>query len=119
MINVRGAIVLALVLMVWSAAALAQDHHPIALHERFYSNWMMPDNRTMSCCHNDDCSPAESKFENGQWLARKVGDEGPFTPVPPAKIEHDRDTPDGRSHVCGRGSGGSLAIFCFILGAGG
>jgi hypothetical protein len=38
--------------------AIAQEnHHPArdhAIHERFYSTWMMPDNRNVSCCHNQD-----------------------------------------------------------------
>ena len=102
----------------------AQEHqHPPqdrAIHEKFYS-WMMPDNRQISCCHNEDCSPAESKYENGQWLARKVGDDGGFTPIPPRKIEHDRDSPDGRSHICGRRygfNGNEFSVFCFIPGSG-
>jgi hypothetical protein len=105
----------------------AQEHHghpPLdqEMHVKFYQNWMMPDNRSISCCHDEDCAPAESKFENGRWLTRKVGDDGDFTPVPPGKIERDRDTPDGRSHICGRRygfNGGEFTVFCFIPGAGG
>lgn len=105
--------------------AYAQDHkHPPqdqAAHDRFYKNWMMPDNRAVSCCHGEDCSPAESRFENGRWLARKIGDPGTFSPVPPQKIERDRDSPDGRSHLCGRHystDAGKLTVFCFIAGGG-
>jgi hypothetical protein len=105
----------------------AQEHHghapqDMAIHEKFYSTWMMPDNRGVSCCHNEDCSPAESRFENGHWLARKVGDDGDWTAVPDGKVERDRDTPDGRSHICGRRyqwSGNEFSVFCFIPGAGG
>ena len=57
---------------------IAQEgHHPSrnqAIHERFYSTWMMPQNRNVSCCHNQDCSPAEARSENGDWFARKVGE---------------------------------------------
>jgi hypothetical protein len=97
--------------------------HPpqdMAIHEQFYSTWMMPDNRSISCCHSEDCSPAESRFEDGRWMARKVGDAGEFTPIPAAKIERDRDSPDGRSHICGRRYGfneGGLTVFCFIPGS--
>jgi hypothetical protein len=100
-------------------------HRPqdLALHNQFYKNWMMPDNRSVSCCHAQDCEPAESKFENGHWLARKVSEsDKDFTPVPDGKIEHDRDSPDGRSHICGRHYGfneGGLTVFCFIPGSGG
>jgi hypothetical protein len=104
-------------------AAVAQEHHhpqqDQEIHEKFYSTWMMPDNRNVSCCHNEDCAPAESKYEDGQWLARKVGDTGNFTPIPPQKIERDRDTPDGRSHLCSRSAWPGMSIFCFIPGAGG
>lgn len=111
----------------WLTRAKAQDHHShppqdMAIHEKFYSTWMMPNNRSVSCCHNEDCSPAESKFENGQWLARKVGDDGEFTPIPPERIERDRDSPDGRSHLCGRRYGfnsGGMTVFCFAPGIGG
>lgn len=94
-----------------------QDH---AIHYQFYNSWMMPSNRAISCCHEEDCAPAESKFENGHWLARKVSEsDGPFTPIPDERIERDRDTPDGRSHICGRHFGEGLTVFCFIPGAGG
>ena len=45
-----------------SSAIAQQHHHPPqdqAIHERFYSTWMMPDNRTVPCCNNQDCSPAD------------------------------------------------------------
>lgn len=107
------------------ATAFAQDHgHPqrdLEIHQKFYQTWMMPDNRAISCCHDEDCAPAESKFEDGRWLARKSGDDGDFTPVPPQKIEQDRDSPDGRSHICGRRYGfanNEFTVFCFKLGNG-
>jgi hypothetical protein len=88
-----------------STAIAQQHHHPPhdqAIHERFYSTWMMPDNRIMPCCDNQDCSPAESRVEDGNWVARKVGGDGDWIAVPPEKIEHDRQSPDGRSHLCSR-----------------
>jgi hypothetical protein len=104
-----------------------QHHHPPqdqAIHERFYSTWMMPDNRTVPCCNNEDCSPAESRVEDGNWVARKVGGDGYWTVVPPAKVEHDRESPDGRSHLCSRRInwpwtlklGLEDSVFCFIPG---
>lgn len=101
--------------------------HPpqeMAIHQKFYSTWMMPQNRAVSCCHDEDCSPAESKFENGQWLARKVSEpDAEFTPVPPERVEQERDSPDGRSHLCGRrygfSGGNNLTVFCFAPGVGG
>ena len=110
-----------------SSAIAQQHHHPPkdqAIHERFYSTWMMPDNRTVPCCNNEDCSPAETRVEDGNWVARKVGGDGYWTVIPPAKVEHDRESPDGRSHLCSRrinwpwtlklGLGDS--VFCFIPG---
>lgn len=78
----------------------------------FYQNWMMPDNQ--------DCAPAEAKLENGRWLARRLGETGSFTPVPHSKIEQDRDSPDGRNHLCARRDGfGGLTVFCFLPAFGG
>jgi hypothetical protein len=115
------------ILILAVSSAIAQEsHHPAqdqAIHERFYSTWMMPDNRNISCCHTKDCSPAESRLENGNWIARKVG-EVDWTYIPPEKIEYGRDSPDGRSHLCSRRiqklSNGhdELAVFCFIPGSG-
>ena len=108
-----------LVALFCTVRAHAQEHHPQEIHEKFYSTWMMPSNRTISCCHNEDCSPAETRFQNGHWMARKVGETGLFTEIPNHSIETERDTPDGRSHVCGRNSGGYMTVFCFIAGTGG
>lgn len=107
-------------LMFWlglnCGAVIAQEHHPRDIHEKFYSTWMMPDAPQTSCCNNNDCSPAASKYENGRWYAMRAEE---WIPVPTQKIEHKRDTPDGRSHLCGRGSSvGSFMVFCFIRGAG-
>lgn len=104
--------------------ALGQDHHrpqDMDIHERFYSTWMMPDNRSISCCSKHDCEPAEAYQKDGQWFARKESDTGNFTPVPRTKVETERDSPDGRNHLCGRSgsNGGELsAVYCFIAGSG-
>ena len=115
-------------LILASSSAIAQQHnHPPqdqAIHERFYSTWMIPDNRAVPCCNNQDCSPAESKVEDGNWVARKVGGYGYWTVVPPAKIEHDRESPDGRSHLCSRRLDRFFkrevgdVVLCFIPGTG-
>lgn len=82
---------------------------------KFYSTWMMPDAPRTSCCSNLDCAPAASRFINGHWEAEF---EGEWTPIPPQKIEQNRDSPDGRSHVCGRKNFNGTIIFCFIRGGG-
>jgi hypothetical protein len=104
----------------------AQEHrgHPprdMEIHRRFYSNWMMPDNRAVSCCHDEDCFPAQSKRIGETWYARKTDDD-PWTLIPASKIEQDRDSPDGRSHLCGRkygfNGGDYFTVFCFLPASG-
>jgi len=107
--------------------ALADEPHKhrpqdLEIHHKFYNTWMMPSNRAVSCCHEQDCAPAEARqLSNGQWEARQLGDTGNFTPVPPDKVENDRDSPDGRNHLCGRrlGIGNDFYVYCFIAAAGG
>ena len=119
--------VLFVALMFAVVAALADEPHQhrpqdLDLHEKFYKTWMMPDNRAISCCHDQDCQPAEARqLPNGQWEARQEGDTGNFTPIPAKKIEQDRDSPDGRNHLCGRrlGISADFYVYCFILGNGG
>ena len=115
-----------LVGMVSCAAQEHKGHKPedMAAHTKFYKTWNMPDNRAVSCCHDQDCSSAEAYQKNGKWYARQTGDIGEFTEIPPNKVELDRDSPDGRNHLCGRkytymGAGSGFTVFCFIAGAGG
>ncbi|WP_375413110.1 hypothetical protein [uncultured Bradyrhizobium sp.] len=98
-------------------AANAQDqYHPQDIHERFYSTWMMPDAPNTSCCHNQDCSPAPSRFVDGHWEAQRGSI---WIPIPLRKVEQNRDSPDGRSHLCGRpGPIGEFTVFCFVRGSG-
>lgn len=105
-----------LVAIMFIVAAHAQEHHPQAIHEKFYSTWMMPDAPATSCCHNQDCSPAPSRFANNHWEAKH---NEFWIPIPPNKVEQNRDSPDGRSHLCGRpGPIGEFTVFCFIRGTG-
>ena len=107
-----------------------QEHrHPPehqSLHERFYKTWTMPTNRAVSCCHDEDCKPAEAYMKNGQWYARHEGDTGDFTPIPQNKVDmglpDSPEPPDMRAHLCGRRygfTGGEFTVFCFIAGSGG
>lgn len=118
----RGWIVFALAVVgILAAARIVRAGPDGHTHQgatgRFYQNWKMPDAPWTSCCHDQDCAPAASKFENGQWFARwKDSDE--WAPIPPEKIERERETPDGRSHMCARWQLGSLTVFCFIRGGG-
>lgn len=117
----RGWIVLVIIaavsLSTCAHAAPGHEHHSAA--GRFYQTWQMPDAPHVSCCSDQDCGPAQSKFEGGHWWARWTDDEE-WTRIPDAKVEHDRDTPDGRAHMCGRKSfSGDFVVFCFVTGAGG
>jgi hypothetical protein len=102
-------------------AALAPRHHPpqdLQLHEKFYSTWRMPDHPSQSCCNMADCYPTEIKSIGGQIYARRRED-GKFILVPPEKIEHNRDNPDGRNHLCAPPPSGydpADTVFCFTLG---
>jgi hypothetical protein len=104
--------------------ARAQDHHhppaDAAIHEQFYSTWMMPDRPGLSCCNRQDCYPTEVRFRDGYWEAKRRED-GAYIRVPWEKVEQNRDNPDGRNHVCmpppDRGVQGR-EVFCFALGSG-
>jgi hypothetical protein len=128
MIPRRGTLVVALVVLAWCiVAARAQEHahgtangHPPqdqAIHERFYSNWMRPDDPELSCCNKKDCYPAEFKNVGGTWFAKRRED-GAWIPIPAQKFEMHRDNPDGRNHICMQAPGSVDAVFCAILGAG-
>jgi hypothetical protein len=99
----------------------ARRHHPpkdMALHERFYSTWHMPDNPALSCCNNADCYPTDVKFVDGRIYAKRRED-GKYILVPPPKVEHSRDNPDGRNHLCApppSPSNSSDTVYCFALG---
>lgn len=105
--------------------AAKAEHLPeqMAMHNAFYKNWMMPDNRAVSCCHDEDCDAAEAYQKDGTWYARKVSEsDKEFSQVPASKIETERDSPDGRSHICGRRyngfAGPGMSVFCFLPAAG-
>jgi hypothetical protein len=96
-------------------------HHPPQdqpLHEKFYSTWHMPDHPSVGCCNNADCYPTEIKIVDGLIYAKRRED-GKYIPVPPEKVEHHRDNPDGRNHLCApppTALQSSEIVFCFALG---
>lgn len=111
--------------------AYSQEHrHPPqdeAIHLKFYRHWNMPDNRRVSCCHDEDCFPVQAKKVDGTWFARKT-DEDEWIPIPRNKVdiglEDSPEVPDARAHLCGRSYGGGLGaspftVFCFTAGQGG
>lgn len=99
-----------------AAAGIARgqghSHHDAA--GRFYSTWMMPDRRTMSCCSDRDCYATEAKQVGDHWFAR-IRETGEWVRIPPDKIETERDNPDGQNHLCASPGG---QVYCFIVGGG-
>src|SRR5215813_8993762 len=62
-----------------------ERRHPpqdMALHERFYSTWHMPDNPALSCCNKADCYPTDIKYLDGNIYARRRED-GKYILIPP------------------------------------
>jgi hypothetical protein len=114
---------LAIGLILAVSTAAAQHYHPSedeALHEKFYSGWYMPDNPSVSCCNKADCYPTEIKYVAGMLHARRRED-GKYIPIPPPKVERNRDNPDGRNHLCApppNSLNPSNTVFCFSLGGG-
>jgi hypothetical protein len=95
---------------------LSHFHPPqdAAIHERFYSDWMRPDDPTKSCCNRKDCAPVTKARKIGnRWEALRESD-GQWVAVPPQKVEQRRDSPDGRSHLCSQG----MNVYCFVVGSG-
>lgn len=105
--------------------SVAQEmHHPpqdMELHEKFYSTWMMPDRPEVSCCGKGDCYPTEAHMENGHWVAKRRED-GAWIKIPDAKVEHNRDNPDGRNHICAPvpyvAERSGTEVYCFTPGGG-
>jgi len=118
-----GAPCLAAVLACFATTAAAQRRHPPedeALHEQFYSHWYMPDHPSKSCCNKADCYPTEIRYIDGRIFARRRED-GKYILIPPQKVEHNRDNPDGRNHLCAPPPSSldpSDTVFCFALGGG-
>jgi hypothetical protein len=99
----------------------AERRHPpedMALHEKFYSTWHMPDNPAQSCCNNADCYPTDIRYVDGKIYAKRRED-GKYILIPPQKVERNRDNPDGRNHLCAPPPGPSTSsdtVYCFALG---
>ena len=115
-----------LIAMAVQANAQERRSHPaadMALHEKFYSTWYMPDQPTKSCCNMADCYPTEVRVQAGRIFARRRED-GKWLLIPAQKVERNRDNPDGRNHLCAppppppSASQGPDPVYCFALGSG-
>lgn len=111
---------LLLALLLLSSEAMAQEHkHPdqtiYGATAKFYETWMRPDMPYASCCNRADCDVAvDVKRVDGHWWARKKGG-GPLVSIPAEKIEQNRDSPDGQSHLCAING----SVICFLPASGG
>lgn len=124
---IRELNVIAAVLFLFAPAGAQELHrqHPpqdMPLHEKFYSTWHMPDQPTKSCCNKADCYPTEITYRDGAIYARRRED-GKWLRIPAAKVERNRDNPDGRNHLCAPppeivNRGYAEPVFCFALGTG-
>lgn len=125
----RAALALVAALSI-TGPAVADDYeehrHPpqdAPSHEKFYFDWMRPDLPTASCCNKSDCYPTEIEQRPAGLFARRRED-GHYIFVPEAKIEHNRDNPDGRNHVCMAKpnpwpeQADIGTVYCFIFGGG-
>ena len=110
-----------IVLIVQAHSEEMTGHRPqdMEIHRQFYQDWMQPDHPWASCCHEKDCQPAASKFEDGHWWA-KWEEMTTWVQIPDAKVERNRESPDGRSHMCGRHYewDTGFTVFCFVRGGG-
>ena len=71
-----------------------------------------------SCCNDADCYPTVIKYVDGKIYAKRRED-GKYIPIPPEKVESERDNPDGRNHLCAPPPNAlhpSATVFCFALG---
>ena len=109
--------------LAFASPSLAEHYHPPQdedIHEKFYSTWRVPDRPWASCCNNGDCYPTEVRIVGGDIFAKRRED-GKFIAVPAAKVERNRDNPDGRNHICAPPPNTAYqpdTVFCFTLGTG-
>jgi hypothetical protein len=94
-------------------------------YHRYYAGIMRPDRPKVSCCSNQDCAPAQAKYNpiSKRWTVNK---HGLWVDVPPEKIVPQEQVPDelgSEPHLCAPPPSwtayGADEIFCFILGSGG
>lgn len=116
-ITTAGVAIVLFLLMSASHAQEAHGHTHAGAAGQFYQNWMRPDNRSISCCHDKDCAPAQSKLVDGKWQARN-SDAEPWLDIPESRVERERDSPDGRSHLCKAGTFGNMLVYCFLPASG-
>lgn len=86
--------------LMWLGLAMAGAHDP-------YTNWRVPENPAVSCCHGEDCRPTRAYMgEDGRWRA---WDGLGWVIVPPGTVLPTDLAGDGRNHLCIRAG----RVLCF------
>jgi hypothetical protein len=103
-------IIAILCLMILVFAGKAKAHDP-------YTGWRQP-KTGISCCSSvehagGDCAPVQARYKDGKWHAQSHWD-GKWLEVPDDVILSDRDSFDGRPHMCETKN--SRTILCFVPG---
>lgn len=101
----------------WPQQPHAEHPQDLELHEKFYDTWKRPNAPYSSCCNLDDCYPTEFKKIDGQWHALRREDHE-WVRIPPEVVEENRDSPDGRNHVCMLPPDRGGTMFCAVFGSG-
>ena len=105
-------------LFIYPHARAQEHHHPTetiyGATAEFYRTWRRPDAPGISCCSDKDCYVTRTRYRGGkiQAIHRESGD---WIDVPPEKVEQNRDSPDGLSHIC---ASAMKFVFCFKEGGG-
>jgi hypothetical protein len=98
--------------------AKSQHHHPAetitGATAEFYETWKRPDMPSVSCCNQMDCYATPARFRNGRIEALHR-ESSTWIEVPPQKVEMNRNSPDGRNHLC---ASPQKYVFCFVAGGG-
>lgn len=94
-------------------------------YHQLYQGIMRPDFKNASCCSNQDCAPAEAKWDSlrKRWTALKHGE---WVDIPQSKIVPRDQVPDelgAEPHLCAPPPTSSTyekdEVFCFIEPGGG
>ena len=100
------------------APALADHVHPTetitGATAAFYETWMRPDMPDVSCCNRMDCYATQARRRGGRIEARHR-ESGDWVEVPRERLEQNRDSPDGRNHLC---ASADRFVFCLVMGGG-
>ncbi len=84
----------------------------------FYTSWMRPPERTMSCCSMIDCHVVKIKREGDRYYFFDNIYAHGWRFIPHDRLEQNtrdaRESPDGQSHVCFN----QMYVLCAVLGSG-